>query len=66
MPYLSITPEEATILRELLKTALSDLDREIWHTDAREFKQGLQERKQALERVLKGIGDHEPRLAGMP
>jgi hypothetical protein len=58
MPHLSITPEDATILRELLEAALVDIGREISHTDSREFRRVLIEREKALERLLREAREH--------
>ena len=62
MAHLSITPEEATILRELLQVALLDLRREIWHTDTREFRLGLLERQRTVERLIEELRQHEAEL----
>jgi hypothetical protein len=59
MPHLSLAPGDATILRELLESALLDLTREISHTDTREFRRALVERREALERVLRETRQHE-------
>ncbi len=52
MPHLYLAPGDAAILRELLESALIDLSREISHTDTREFRRALLDRREALERVL--------------
>ena len=52
MLHLSISFEDAAILREVLDAALVDLRRELWHTDSREFREVLRDRVQTLERVL--------------
>jgi hypothetical protein len=62
MAHLSITPDEAAILRELLQVALLELRHEIWHTDAREFRQGLLDRQHTIEHLLDRIGEHEREL----
>lgn len=59
MPHLSISPEDATILRELLEAALVDISREISHTDTRDFRRVLIERERALERLLRETREHE-------
>lgn len=59
MPHLSLAPGDATILRELLESALIDLSREISHTDTREFRRALLDRREALERVLRETRRHE-------
>lgn len=52
MLHLSISFEDAAILREVLDAALADLRRELWHTDSREYRDVLRDRVQTLERVL--------------
>ena len=52
MLHLSISFEDAAILRQVLEAALVDLRRELWHTDSREFRDVLRDRVQTLERVL--------------
>ncbi len=59
MPHLSISSEDATILRELLEVALIDLGREISHTDTREYRLALLERQKAFERLLLATTQHE-------
>jgi hypothetical protein len=59
MLHLSITPEDATTLRELLEAALVDISREISHTDSREFRRVLVEREKAIERLLRETREHE-------
>ena len=55
MPHLSITHDDATVLRELLEAARMDLVRELTHTDSREFRQALLERDRAFERLLEEV-----------
>ncbi|MGE5813694.1 MAG: hypothetical protein ACM36C_04335 [Acidobacteriota bacterium] len=52
MLHLSMSFEDAAILREILEAALVDLRRELWHTDAREYRDLLRDRVQTLERML--------------
>lgn len=52
MLHLSISFEDAAILREILEASLVDLRRELWHTDSREFRDLLRDRVQTLERML--------------
>jgi hypothetical protein len=59
MPHLSVSSEDATILRELLEVALIDLGREISHTDTREYRLALLERQKAFERLLLATTQHE-------
>lgn len=62
MAHLSLTPEEATLLHELLQVALLELRHEIWHTDTREFRQGLLDRQHAIEQLIERIKAHEAEL----
>lgn len=55
MVHLSISFEDAGILREVLEAALVDLRRELWHTDSREFRDLLRNRVQTLERLLEEL-----------
>jgi hypothetical protein len=59
MPHLSISSEDATVLRELLEGAVVDISREISHTDTREYRRILVERERALERLLREAREHE-------
>lgn len=52
MLHLSISFEDAAILREVLGASLVDLRRELWHTDSREYRDLLRDRVQTLERLL--------------
>lgn len=52
MLHLSISFEDAAILREILEAALVDLRRELWRTDAREYRDVLRDRAQTLERLI--------------
>jgi len=53
---LTLSPEEARELRELLATALSDLRSEIHHTDSPEFRDRLQSRQRLLLRLQEQLG----------
>ena len=48
---LTLSPDEARELRELLDSALSELRSEIHHTDTPGFKERLQQREQLLMRL---------------
>jgi hypothetical protein len=48
---LELTGEEVEALRDLVRQRLTELEREINHTDRREFKHQLQQ----LDRTLEGI-----------
>lgn len=48
---LTLSPEEARELRELIEVTLSDLHSEIHHTDSAEYRERLRRR----ERLLQGL-----------
>ena len=52
MLHISLSLDDALILREVIESSLVDLRREIWHTDARDFRELLKRRCDALERML--------------
>jgi hypothetical protein len=60
MPHLCVAPEDATVLRELLEAALTDIAREISHTDNRDFRRALVDRQKAFERLLDEVRQYEP------
>lgn len=59
MPHLTMSHEDAAVLREVLDRARVELSREIAHTDAREFRHALHEREKAIERLLAAVSDEE-------
>lgn len=52
MAQITISLEDASMLREILDAKLTDLHREISHTDSRDFRQVLKQRVVMLERVI--------------
>jgi hypothetical protein len=52
MVQMSLTPDEAALLRELLENAIIDIRKESWHTDTRSFRELLKAREKALAQVL--------------
>ena len=52
MPEISLTEQDATMLREILDAKLLDLRREVSHTDSRDFRVTLHQVEAMLERVL--------------
>ncbi|MET0211643.1 MAG: hypothetical protein ABW292_01515 [Vicinamibacterales bacterium] len=52
MPQITISDQDASILRELLKAKLVDMRRETPHTDSRRFREGLYQVEETLQRVL--------------
>ena len=55
MTTISVTDSDAAILRELLDAKLTDLRREISHTDSPRFRDALYEVEGALQRLLAQI-----------
>jgi hypothetical protein len=49
---LHLTDEEAAELQDLVEARLGNLYVEISHTDNREYRQGLRDRRERLRRVL--------------
>ena len=52
MAQITVSVEDASMLREILDAKLTDLHHEISHTDSREFRQVLKQRVGMLERVI--------------
>ena len=52
MLQISISEQDARVLRETLEAKLIDLRREISHTDSPRFRQTLYELEGALERFV--------------
>jgi hypothetical protein len=52
MLQIELTDEEQHILKEILKSDLSDLRMEIRETDDRTFKEMLKHKEQVMERIL--------------
>lgn len=52
---IQVTVEEGQLLEELLNRAHRDLKEEIYKTEAREFKEGLRERKHLLEELIQKL-----------
>jgi hypothetical protein len=52
VPQITISDQDATILRELLNAKLVDMRRETPHTDSRRFRETLYQVEGMLQRVL--------------
>ncbi|MGE0826187.1 MAG: hypothetical protein AB7G75_18335 [Candidatus Binatia bacterium] len=52
---ITISDKEQTLLIELLDAELNELPHEIHHTDDRDYRQSLQEKADALERLRKNV-----------
>jgi len=53
---LLLTPEEHEVLLWAVKTAMSDLQTEIGHTDMQAMREGLQRRKEILSVIHARLG----------
>jgi LPS O-antigen subunit length determinant protein (WzzB/FepE family) len=53
---LDLTQEDAAILRDVIRSYLSDLHDEIAHTENYEFREGLQARQRRLTDLLERLG----------
>jgi hypothetical protein len=53
---LTLTQEDAALLREILESTLSDLRMEIRETDSQAFRAELRTREQLLARVIGELG----------
>ncbi len=55
MERLELTGEEAAVLRELLERRLTEVDVEVSHTDAHDFKALLKQRREIIESILRKV-----------
>jgi hypothetical protein len=53
---LELTAEDVSLLRDVIRSYLSDLHDEIVHTDDFEFKEGLHDRQRRLNALLDQLG----------
>ncbi|RMF91411.1 MAG: hypothetical protein D6736_05240 [Nitrospinota bacterium] len=59
MVQLTLTPEEAATLREVLTIYLSDLRMEIADTNHRDFREGLKKQEAVLNALLQRLPAEE-------
>ena len=52
---IELNDAEATVLEELLESVLSEMRSEISHTDDRDFKSQLRERRDTVQSILERI-----------
>jgi hypothetical protein len=52
VPQITVSDQDARILRELLNAKLVDMRRETPHTDSRRFRETLYQVEETLQRVL--------------
>lgn len=64
MVRLELTPAEARVLHEILRSYLSDLRMEIAQTDSWEFRQGLKQQEDFIKRLLNRLEAPESETAG--
>lgn len=55
MVQLTLAPQEATMLRDVLESYVSDLRMEISNTDSMEFREGLKSREEFLKKILQQL-----------
>ena len=60
MPNLSLSFEDAAVLREVLEASLVELRRELWHTDSREFRDLLRQRVDTIEKMIEDLATTAP------
>jgi hypothetical protein len=60
---LTLSAQEAALIKDILEERHLALQREIARTDHREFKQILRERERILESVLERVQSGMPRAA---
>jgi hypothetical protein len=53
---IELTAEEATLLREVVGTALSDLRMELAGTDSAGYREMLHRRREVMQRILTALG----------
>ena len=53
---LDLTQEDVAILRDVIRSYLSDLHDEIAHTENFDFREGLQQRQRRLQELLERLG----------
>ena len=55
MIHIDLTDEEAQHLKQEVETRLTELDREIAHTDSLDFKDLLKRRRESIRRFLQKL-----------
>ena len=55
MAQLELSAMEATVIGDILRSALSELHTEINHTDSRELRMELKERETVVKGVLERV-----------
>jgi len=52
---IELGEEEVEVLARALESYLSELSTEIGHTDSRDFRDSLKERREVLQRILQAL-----------
>ena len=60
MPQITISDQDARMLRDLLNAKLVDMRRETPHTDSRSFRETLYQVEETLQRVLDQLPKEVP------
>ncbi len=60
MPHLELEDNELEVLEETVASRISGLNVEIAHTDHREFRQSLKERRDTLTKVWEKMRQFKP------
>jgi hypothetical protein len=60
VPQITISDQDARILRDLLNAKLVDMRRETPHTDSRSFRETLYQVEETLQRVLDQLPKEVP------
>jgi len=55
MTQLALTDKQQQILRELLEVTLSDLSMEISHTDQKDYRDQLKDRREVLTSIREAL-----------
>jgi hypothetical protein len=55
MTQLELTEKQQQILSEVLEITLSDLSMEISHTDQKDYRDELKQRREALSSILEAL-----------
>ncbi|RMG38298.1 MAG: hypothetical protein D6732_05430 [Methanobacteriota archaeon] len=63
MLQCDMTPEEKSVLREMVENLISDLSMEISHTDRMEYRETLKSRRKVLQKLLSAL-EEETKVEG--
>ena len=55
MTHLELTEQQQQILGEVLEITLSDLSMEISDTDQKDYRDGLKQRREALNAIVEAL-----------